>query len=75
MNGLQLYKKIKEIDHNIKVIFISALEATEELVSVLEGLKKVDVIKKPVDRRRFIEKVESSIFGQGQDHISSKNWT
>lgn len=73
MNGLQLYKKLKEIDRNIKVIFISALEATEELVSVLEGVKRVDVMRKPVDRGQFIQKVKSSIFGQAQDYINSKS--
>ncbi len=69
MNGLQLYKKLKEINRNIKVIFISALEATEELVSILEGVKAVDVMRKPIDREHFTQKVKSGIItGQIQGH-------
>jgi CheY-like chemotaxis protein len=60
MNGLQLYKRLKAIDPNVKIIFLSALEATDELVSVLEGVKSVDVMKKPIDREQFIQKIRSS---------------
>jgi DNA-binding response OmpR family regulator len=57
INGLQLYQRLKAV----KVIFLSALEATDELVSILDGVKTVDVIRKPIDRKHFIQKVKASI--------------
>jgi CheY-like chemotaxis protein len=61
MNGLQLYRRLKAIDPYIKVIFLTALEATEELVSVLDGVTSVDVMKKPIDRKHFLQRVRASI--------------
>jgi two-component system response regulator ChvI len=61
INGLQLYQRLKAVDPYVKVIFLSALEATDELVSILDGVKSVDVIRKPIDRKHFIQKVKASI--------------
>ncbi|MFL6494232.1 MAG: response regulator [Nitrososphaera sp.] len=43
INGLQLYQRLKAVDPYIKVIFLSALEATDELVSILDGVKTVSI--------------------------------
>lgn len=61
INGLQLYQRLKAVDPYVKVIFLSALEATDELVSILEGVKTADVIRKPIDRKHFIQKVKATI--------------
>jgi CheY-like chemotaxis protein len=61
INGLQLYQRLKAVDPYVKVIFMSALEATDELVSILEGIKTTDVIRKPIDRKHFIQKVKALI--------------
>ena len=61
INGLQLYQRLKAVDPYIQVIFLSALEATDELVSILDGVKTVDVIRKPIDRKHFLQKVKASI--------------
>jgi CheY-like chemotaxis protein len=61
INGLQLYQRLKAVDPYIKVIFLSALEATDELVSILDGVKTADVVRKPIDRKHFIQKVKASI--------------
>jgi CheY-like chemotaxis protein/class 3 adenylate cyclase len=61
INGLQLYQRLKAVDPYVRVIFMSALEATDELVSILDGVKTVDVIRKPIDRKHFIQKVKATI--------------
>jgi two-component system, OmpR family, response regulator ChvI len=71
MNGLQLYRRLKAIDPYIKVIFLTSLEATEELVSVLDGVTSVDVMKKPIDRKHFLQRVRASI-GELSD-VGNKN--
>jgi len=58
LNGLQLFHKLREIDHNIKIIFVSALDGAAELVSLLPDLKEENIMKKPVDQTIFLEKVE-----------------
>jgi two-component system, OmpR family, response regulator ChvI len=61
MNGLQLYNRLRAINSDTKVIFLSCLEAREEVISVLEGIKSFDVMKKPIDKAHFIEMVKASI--------------
>jgi two-component system, OmpR family, response regulator ChvI len=61
MNGLQLYQRLKAIDPHVKVIFLTALDAADELVSVLEGVESVDVMKKPIGRKHFLQRVRASI--------------
>jgi two-component system, OmpR family, response regulator ChvI len=58
LNGLQLFHKFREIDHKIKIIFVSALDGAAELVSLLPDLKEENIIKKPVNQTTFLEKVE-----------------
>lgn len=58
LNGLQLFYKIREIDHKIKIIFVSALDGAAELVSLLPDLREENIMKKPVDQTIFLEKVE-----------------
>jgi CheY-like chemotaxis protein len=61
INGLQLYQRLKAVDPYIKVVFLSALEATDELVSILDGVKTADVVRKPIDKKHFIQKIKSTI--------------
>ena len=35
LNGLQLYYRLKTINRNIKILFVSALDAVPELISIL----------------------------------------
>ena len=35
LNGLQLYYKLKAINRNIKILFVSALDAVPELISLM----------------------------------------
>ena len=59
LNGLQLYHRIKAINKDIKVIFATALDAADELVSVLPDIKSNYVIRKPVGREDFINTIRT----------------
>src|SRR5215469_4517936 len=49
LNELQLYYRLKAINRKIKILFVSALDAVPELVSILPDVKITnDIIKKPV---------------------------
>jgi len=58
INGLQLYHGMRVLNQNIKIIFLSALDAADEVVSVLPGMKKELVLKKPVNKETFTKAVE-----------------
>jgi two-component system, OmpR family, response regulator ChvI len=58
LNGLQLYYKLKAINMAIKIIFVSALDAADELLSMIPDVNvDYDVIRKPVNREDFVNKI------------------
>ena len=59
LNGLQLYHRLKTIDKDIKILFLSALEASEEITSVYPELKYGDIIRKPISKENFVEKIST----------------
>jgi two-component system, OmpR family, response regulator ChvI len=61
LNGLQLYYRIKAINPDIKVLFVSALDAAKEMVSILPGVKIEDVIQKPVNQEYFVNNVKTTL--------------
>jgi two-component system, OmpR family, response regulator ChvI len=61
LNGLQLYHRLKAMNPNVKILFLSALDAAEEMISVLPGMKLDDVIRKPVEQEHFIKKLKSAL--------------
>lgn len=61
MNGIQLFQKLKRIDEELRVIFVTALDAAEELVSILPDLKPPYIIKKPIYTQDFIKVIQSAV--------------
>jgi CheY-like chemotaxis protein len=62
LNGLQLYYRLKSINRNIKILFVSALDAVPELMSILPDAKTTDdIIRKPVALDDFINAVKTAL--------------
>jgi two-component system, OmpR family, response regulator ChvI len=62
LNGLQLYYRLKTKNPNIKILFVSALDAAQEMASILPGIGLDDVIiRKPVDNNQFLSKVKIAL--------------
>jgi two-component system response regulator ChvI len=61
LNGLQLYYRMKAINSSIRVLFVSALDAVEELVSILPDIKHNNILRKPVDKDHFVRSVQIAI--------------
>jgi two-component system, OmpR family, response regulator ChvI len=61
LNGLQLFYKIKTLSPKIKIMFSSALDVAEEVVSILPDMKYDDIIKKPVEIEYFMNKINSAL--------------
>jgi DNA-binding NtrC family response regulator len=62
INGLQFYQQIKTIDPTIKILFITALDIIDELLTIVPGLSKEQIMRKPVDKTEFIKNIKK-IFG------------
>ena len=55
-----MYYRLKAINRNIKILFVSALDAVSELVSILPDVKTTNnIIKKPVALDDFIMAVKN----------------
>jgi two-component system response regulator ChvI len=59
LNGLQLYYRLKAMDKDTRILFLSALEASEEITSVFPELKPGDIIRKPISKEHLIEKIST----------------
>src|SRR5688572_14359921 len=53
LNGFQLHQQIKAIDPTIKVLFITALDILNEFSTIIPGISKEQIMKKPVDKNEF----------------------
>ena len=60
-NGLQIYQTFKAIDNNVKVLFVSALDAAEELVKIFPDMTSDNIIRKPITQLQFLNAVRNLI--------------
>lgn len=44
LNGLELYTRLKSINRNVKILFVSALDAGLEPLSILPELRQDDIL-------------------------------
>jgi CheY-like chemotaxis protein/predicted transcriptional regulator len=61
LNGLQLYQKLRTIDNSIKVVFVSALDSLQEMVSIFPNLDFNNIVRKPVTQEDFLDKVKRAL--------------
>jgi CheY-like chemotaxis protein len=57
LNGFQLHQQINSIDPTIKIIFITALDIVEEILTIVPGLSKDQIIRKPIGKKLFTNTV------------------
>jgi CheY-like chemotaxis protein len=57
LNGFQLYQQIKSIDPSIKILFVTSLDILDELLSIVPGVIKEQIMRKPVDKKLFTNTV------------------
>src|SRR6476660_677622 len=61
INGLELYMSLKAIKNDVKILFASAIELAEEILSVMPGVKREHLIRKPVEQKVFVDLVKKTI--------------
>jgi len=60
-NGFQLYKQIKVLNSDTKVLFLSALDVLKEIMIVSPDMNSTNIIRKPIDPGSFISKIKSML--------------
>jgi CheY-like chemotaxis protein len=65
LNGLQLYQRLRAINSAVRILFVTALDAAEELISLLPDVAANQVIMKPVSRDRFLNYVDLAVREKG----------
>jgi two-component SAPR family response regulator len=58
LNGIQLYQQIKAIDPTIKILFVTALDILDEFSTIIPGIPKEQIMRKPVDKKEFTNTVK-----------------
>ena len=61
MNGIELYQKLKTIDDRLRIRFITALDAANELISLVPNLDPLHIIKKPISNEDILNIVKSAV--------------
>lgn len=59
LNGILLYSKIKAINPEVKVIFLSALNAVDEVLSIFPEIRHSEIIRKPIEPDVLLSKISS----------------
>ena len=58
LNGFQLREQIKSIDQTIKILFVTILDISDEILTIVPGLSKEQILIKPVDKKLFTNTVK-----------------
>ena len=53
LNGIQFYQQIKAMDPTIKILFITVLDILDEILTIVPGITKEQIMRKPVDKNLF----------------------
>jgi DNA-binding NtrC family response regulator len=61
INGIKLYSKFKVINPEIKIIFISALDAISEILSFFPEITESNVLRKPIEAEQLLDKINTEI--------------
>jgi CheY-like chemotaxis protein len=69
LNGFELYHQLKSYEPNIKFLVITALNISQEIISLLPELKIDQFITKPVDPITLINSVKQHAKARGMSNI------
>jgi CheY-like chemotaxis protein len=61
INGIQLYQILKTLNPTIKILFITAMDAADELTSIYTEVKNTDILRKPIEQNQFIKAVNDKV--------------
>ena len=60
LNGIELCQKMNKIDPRLKVIYITGLDAIDEIASATTDINLVGILKKPIEEENLINVIRNS---------------
>jgi CheY-like chemotaxis protein len=61
LNGFQLHQQIKSIDPTIRILFITVLDILDEILTIVPGITREHIMRKPVDKKIFTNTVKNML--------------
>ena len=61
INGLQLYQRLKTINKDVRVVFVSALDIIEEVSALIPDFNNINILKKPVSKEQFMTTIKHEL--------------
>ena len=61
INGMKLYQILKILNPSIRALFVTALDAVEEVTSIYPEIRPKDIIRKPVSLEQFVNIVNNKV--------------
>ena len=61
LNGLQLYSRFKDLDPNVRIVFVTALDMADEITTVMPEVEPHQFITKPMSRDALISSVKKHL--------------
>ena len=58
LNGFELHQQIKAIDPTIKILFITVLDISDEILTIVPGLRKEQILIKPVEKKVLLSTIK-----------------
>ncbi|WP_148686158.1 response regulator [Candidatus Nitrosocosmicus hydrocola] len=59
LNGIKLYAQLKILNPDVKVIFLSALNALDEVLSIFPEIKYSEIVRKPIEPETLLLNIKS----------------
>jgi len=59
LNGINLYSQLKVLNPDVKVLFLSALNALDEVLSIFPEIKHSEIIRKPIEPDALLSTIKS----------------
>jgi CheY-like chemotaxis protein len=61
INGINMYRILKILNPSIGILFMTALDAIDEIMSIYPEIKPSDILRKPFDIQKLIETVNNKV--------------
>lgn len=61
LNGFELYCRLKSVDPRVRVVFVTALDIADEVMSILPEVSTEQFITKPIRRDQLIKSIKDQV--------------
>ncbi|MGE0690516.1 MAG: response regulator [Candidatus Nitrosocosmicus sp.] len=65
IKGIQLYQILKILNPALRILFITSLDAVNEILIIFPDIKSTDIIRKPVEESQVIKIANNKVLDIG----------